>query len=155
MFFLRTRGFTIIEIIIVLALIGIGTSFGLAMALSSVSQSSVIQERDLFVSLLLRGARAKAIANVAETGHGVYIDALCHRYIFFNGDSFSPPHTCDVHPREISYTNKSITIESEGGTMIVFAPLSGSVTVGAGTTTFTNDDAIQKITLRSVGQIDW
>jgi prepilin-type N-terminal cleavage/methylation domain-containing protein len=149
------RGFTYIEMLIVMGLVGVIASFGMAFSVSSIARSSVTGERDLFVTLLLRGARAEAIANVDESSHGIYIDNTCHRYILFTGNSFSPSAGCATTPRQISFTNERITVTNALGNEIVFEQLSGNVTKGAGTITLTNGEATQEIGINAVGQIDW
>ncbi len=152
MTYTNQRGFTLLEIIIVMGLVGVIAMFGVAMSLSSVSRSSVMQERDLFVTLLLRGARAEAIANVGEISHGVEFDNANHRYILFEGNDPSDDPSTN---RIVVYTNESITINNTGGSTIVFEQLSGDVTTGAGTITLSNRNSTQEIIIREVGQIDW
>ena len=153
------RGFTYIEILIVLGLVGAIALFGMAFSLSSIARSSVTSERDLFVTLLLRGARAEAIANVSEDAHGIYIDNTCDRYILFTGTAFAHPANCNIVPRQIAFTSGNISITQNpdlgGAHIIVFEQLSGNVTKGAGTITLTNGEATQEIDISEVGQIDW
>lgn len=149
-------GFTLIEITIVLGLVGVIAAFGVAMSYSSLSQTTVTQERDLFVTLLLRGTRAAAIANMEEAAHGVYIDDANNRYILFKG---TDPNGVNASPRYIPYTNDTITVGSTGGDTIVFEQLSGKVIDGVmggvGTISISNGDATQEIIIRESGQIDW
>jgi prepilin-type N-terminal cleavage/methylation domain-containing protein len=145
-------GFTLIEVTIVMGLIGVIAAFGVAMSFSSLSSTSVTQERDLFVTLLLRGTRAAAIANMEETAHGVQIDNDNHRYILFNGTSYDEDATSN---RDVPYTNEAISVNNTGGDTVVFEQLSGDVIVGDGTITITNGSATQEITIRNSGQIDW
>jgi len=145
-------GFTLIEVTIVLGLIGVIAAFGVAMSYSSLSQTNVTQERDLFVTLLLRGTRAAAIANMEEAAHGVYIDDANNRYILFTGTTYS---SSDPSNRAIPYTNDVITVSNTGGDTIVFEQLSGKVTTGAGTISISNGSATQEIIIRESGQIDW
>lgn len=146
------RGFTLIEITIVLALVGVIAAFGVAMSYSSLSQTTVTQERDLFVTLLLRGTRAAAIANMEEAPHGVYIDDANNRYILFTGTAYS---SSDPDNRSVPYTDDVITVTNNGGNTIVFDQLSGKVITGAGTISIGNGNATQEIIIRESGQIDW
>lgn len=146
-------GFTLIEVLLVIALVGVIAGFGTAMSLSSLSRASVSQERDLFVALLLRSTRAAAVANLHESSHGVRFDNANHRYILFRGDNFA---TSDpITRREIPYTSDSITIENTGGDTIVFTQLSGNVPTGEGTVSISNGVSTSTVTIRSSGQIDW
>ena len=146
------HGFTLIELVMVLALIGVIASFSAAMSLSSLSKSAVTQERDLFVTLLLRGARAASLANIGGTAHGVQIDNTNHQYILFNGTTYTAGAASN---RVIPYTNSAISITNSAGNTIVFEQLSGSVATGAGTITISNGNSTQSIIIRAVGQIDW
>ena len=146
------NGFTLIEITIVLGLVGVIAAFGVAMSYSSLTKTSVTQERDLFVTLLLRGTRAAAIANMEESAHGVRIDNANDRYILFTG---TDPNGASANPRYIPYTNEVIDIEYTNGDTIVFEQLSGKVTVGYGTIRIKNSNATQEIIIRQSGQIDW
>lgn len=148
----RQHGFTLIELVMVLALIGVIASFSAVMSLSSLSKSAVTQERDLFVTLLLRGARAASLANIGGTAHGVQIDNTNHQYILFNGTTYTAGTASN---RVIPYTNSAISITNSGGNTIVFEQLSGNVTSGDGTLTVSNGNTSQSIIIRSNGQIDW
>lgn len=149
---LHQSGFTLIEVTIVLGLIGVIAAFGVAMSFSSLSRTSVTQERDLFVTLLLRGTRAAAIANLEETAHGVQIDNTNHRYILFNGTNYDENATSN---RNVPYTSESITVTNTSGDTVVFEQLSGAVITGGGVIAITNGSATQEITIRNSGQIDW
>jgi prepilin-type N-terminal cleavage/methylation domain-containing protein len=157
----KTIGFTLIEILLVVALVGIIASFGAAMSISSFSRSVVIQERDLFVSLLLRGARSKALANIGESSHGIYIDNTCKRYILFTGETFTPPGNCNPDTRQVNFTNIDgvLSVSNSEGDTIVFEQLSGNIITGAGsdfsTVTIESETTDQEIILRTNGQIDW
>ena len=146
------KGFTLLEILIVLGLMSMIALFGVAMSYSSISRSSVLQERDLFVSLLLSGARAQALANIHEVSHGIRIDNTLHQYILFEGDAYDD---FPASHRSTAYTNENITITNTGGNDIVFEQLSGNVLSGAGTITVSDNHATQKIFINEVGQINW
>jgi prepilin-type N-terminal cleavage/methylation domain-containing protein len=148
----NAQGFTLIEVTIVLGLIGVIAAFGVAMSFSSLSRTTVTQERDLFVTLLLRSTRSAAIANLEESPHGVQIDNTNGRYILFNGTVYDEN---DTKNRAIPYVSDVITVSNTGGNTIVFDQLSGDVTTGAGTITISNGTVAQEIIIRESGQIDW
>lgn len=145
------RGYTFIEVLVVVALVGVILGFGMIMSTSSIGRSSILSERDLFVSLLLRGARAEAIANADQVAHGVHIDNSTHQYTLFEGTSWSGATSM----RTVAYTDPSIRISNTGGNDIIFAQRSGNVSTGAGTITFSKDVQSLVITINSIGQIDW
>lgn len=147
------KGFTYIELLMVVGLIGIILAFGMVMDLGSIARSGVLQERDLFVSLLLTGARAQALANVGNTSHGIHIDNTHHRYILFEGDTYTEGA---ANNRITPFTSEHITIEhSDDAENILFERLSGDVSEGAGTLTIRGNGVEQQIIITDVGQIDW
>ncbi len=147
------RGFTLTELLIVIALMGSIFAFGTVMSMRSIARSSVIEERDLFVSLLLSGTRAHAMANVEESDHGIYIDNTNKKYVLFTGDTYS---ASDPDNRVTSFTNSDLSItNSSGDSTIIFEALSGDVIDGAGTISISGNDITQEIIISEVGQINW
>ncbi len=150
-----SRGFTFIELILVLGLVGILAAFSMVMSMSTLSRSRVLETRDLFVTHLLQNARSEALANIDARSHGVYIDNRCHRFIRFADTTYTPPSDCAHDPEEIPYSTDRISVTNTGGDIIIFEQLSGNVITGAGTVTLTNGAETLDITLRTSGQIDW
>lgn len=148
----RTAGFTLLEMIIVIALVGVVAAFSVGASMDSIARSSVTQERDLFVTLLLRGARSASLANVKGVSHGIQIDNTNHEYILFDGTTYSSGAATNRH---IPYTNNKLSVSNTGGNTIIFEQLSGAVTTGAGTITLSNGVQSQTIVIRNSGQIDW
>ncbi|QQR65040.1 type II secretion system protein [Candidatus Kaiserbacteria bacterium] len=147
------RGFTYIELLMVVGLTGIILSFGIVMNMDSIARASVLQERDLFVSLLLSGARAKALANAGNVSYGVHVDTTNHRYVLFEGEIFIEGTASN---RITPFTSEHITItHSAAHENIIFERLSGSVSEGAGILTISGNGKEQQITINDVGQIDW
>jgi Tfp pilus assembly protein FimT len=145
-------GFTYIETLMVVGLLSIVLTFGMRMGIDSIGRSSVYQERDLIVSLLLIGARSNAMANIGNSAYGVHIDSAQKQYVLFGGDSY-----IDGAPenRVIDFTSNHLSVAHTGGADIVFAPLSGDVVIGVGTITISGGGVTQSIRLNRVGQIDW
>ena len=149
----HVNGFTYIELLIVLALVGIIATYSLTMGVRAITQSSVVQERDFFITLLLQSSRAEAIANFNEKSHGVHIDTILHTYTLFTGTAYVAGASTN---RVIPFANNHVTItNSSGGTDIIFEQLSGNVTEGLGTLTLTDGQTTQMIDINSVGQINW
>jgi type II secretory pathway pseudopilin PulG len=145
-------GFSVIELVLVLALVGVVALFSISLGMDSIGRSAVVTERDLFVSLLLRGARAASLANLKEVSHGIYLDNGAHQYVLFDGTNYDPYATTN---RAIPYTNGNIAVSNTGGETIVFEQLSGNVIAGAGTITISNSAKNQSVVIRDTGQIDW
>jgi prepilin-type N-terminal cleavage/methylation domain-containing protein len=147
-----TSGFTYIELLIVVAIVGIALSFSAVFNIDSMARTNVTTERDLLVSLVLMSARSHALANINETAHGVHIDTDTHEYILFQGNSFNPNN---IENKHIPYSSEHITITNTGGDTILFEQLSGNTLQGSGTITIAHDDIQLEVTLNEAGQINW
>jgi prepilin-type N-terminal cleavage/methylation domain-containing protein len=147
------RGFTFIELLIVVALVGTILSFSIVMGTDSIARGSVKEERDLLVSLILTGARARAIANVHGTAHGVHVDTDAEEYVLFEGITYTPESPTN-RAIPFAHTHVSVT-HSEEMPDIVFEALSGNVRHGAGIITIAHNEISLDVTLNEVGQIDW
>jgi prepilin-type N-terminal cleavage/methylation domain-containing protein len=147
------RGFTLIELILVIGLLGIVLSFNVAISLSVVAQSSVVDERENFLSLVLLRARSHALANMHETSHGVRIDAEHAQYILFEGTSFNPSASNNI---VIPFTNENNTVNhSSDATDIIFEQLSADVIAGAGKVTIQNGEEKVAVDIYPSGGINW
>src|SRR3989344_4820009 len=132
----RARGFTLIEVLVVLALVAFIAGFGLLMGFNSISRGSVAQERDLFLTSLL-GARARALANVNESPHGVHIED--DSFVLFEGNSYPG-------------ANHRILDRDDD---IIFEQLSGNVVEGVGTIVLSDGAQSVTIDINGVGRIEW
>ena len=144
------RGFTLIEILIVLGLVAVLASMGVIMGFDSILRSTVHSERDIVV-LMLTGARARALANINESAQGVHItDSTIH---LFEGASY--PGTNDRSTNR----NSNTTVDPEPAT-IVFSQLRGNATDGSNpcnpcTITLTDGSQTAIIEINSEGRIEW
>ena len=121
-------GFTLMEIIVAMAIAAILFSIGLPMTLSLLRSYSLKSERDILVSLLEQ-ARDQSLGNVQEANHGLAVTAA--NYVVFQGDSYAArdlikdltyPRAAAVAisgPSEINF--QSITDANPGGTFILNA----------------------------------
>lgn len=156
------RGFTLIEVLIVMALIVFVAGFGLIVNMESYRATSFRTERDTLVALLQK-ARSESINNMcfsaACTGgkpHGIHMGA--HQYVLFQGESYA---TRDVALDEVvgaRYLGLTTTAPSFND--IVFSRLAGTTTPNpGGTQTLTLVDSAgvetSVITVSLEGQISW
>lgn len=140
-----SRGFSLIEIVIVIGLVGVLTACSVAFSMSSVSRTHALSERDLLVSLLTQ-TRAKAVANVQEKPHGVYIET--DNYIVYEGTIYEEESlTNRIIPR-----NSHVTIN--GLKNIIFQQLTADVE-NTGTIEIVEDTQIYRIEINSAGRINW
>ena len=150
-------GITLIEIIVVMALITMMATLTLATSMDSFRGYSYRNERDAIVNSLQR-ARSQAISNIClgtcTTGmpHGVHFNA--NSYTIFQGIDYA---SRDIIADEIIRMNPAIS--ATGPTDIIFAELSGDVTATpAGALDLIVKDTTghtSTITLNSEGQIKW
>src|SRR3989304_8504889 len=83
----KKSGFTMIEIAVVIGLFAILISLGLLMGMDVWRGSSMQSEQEIVLSLLYK-ARSRAISNINESNHGLYIDEAGEQYIIFEGDDY-------------------------------------------------------------------
>jgi len=82
----QRRGFTLIEVVLVVAIAVLLFLFTFGVGSEFYSSQTLISERDSLVSLLRR-ARAKAMSNVRQSDHGVYLTS--GDFFVFEGSNYS------------------------------------------------------------------
>src|SRR5205085_1289648 len=121
----RNRGFTLFEIVIVMAFIAIVGAFTMMVSMDTYRGYNFHTERDVLIATL-QHARAQAVGNVCQGGgcttgksHGVYIQP--NKFIMFQGSSYA---TRDVSQDAVIPANAAIS--HSGISEIVFNVLSGN-----------------------------
>ncbi len=144
------KGFSLIELMIVVALIMIIAGLSMTLSTSAIIRANATDERDFIVALLTE-SRARALSNVDESAHGVYIDTRLRKYLTYERRGGCTRATTSVI--EIPFVSSAAV----GGTMDrCFAPLSLRVSAGnAGTTTIAVGGSTTTVSVNSVGRIDW
>jgi len=142
----KVSGFTLIEVLVVIGLLGLVASLGSAIGFDTLGRSATREERDTLVSLLW-SARARALANVHESAQGVHID--WNTYVLFEGSSYN---SSDPDNQVIS---RNPTVNISGGTDIIFAQLSGDVATGVGTLTMSGPTGEATVVMNGAGRIEW
>ncbi len=150
---------TLIEMLVVLALVGIIGGFALFTSLDTYRGTSFRSDRDLVVALLER-SRSQAMNNLCSGGctngkpHGVAIRPSNHltSYVAFQGQTYA---TRDVAVDDIFNSNPVVGIS--GFSEAVFAQLAATSTVVGGTNLTISDLAGHSsvITVSPNGQITW
>lgn len=140
------NGFTLIEVLLVLALLIALSGVGLFYSVDSFRRTQFRAERDMVVSVLGQ-ARAQSMANVDERPHGVHIDTSA--YVLFSGSTYNA-----ADPNNRSYPANA-TVSHSGMTDVVFEQVSGHATVTGGSLTFSHGASQSVITISNVGQINW
>lgn len=151
------KGFTLIELIVVVALLGIIATFGSIVSLDFYRVYSFRSERSTVVNLLQQ-ARTEAMNNVCLgsgcTGgkaHGVRFDGTS--YILFQGNSFDPT---DPTNARFSASPSANLVTPATPFDVVFAQLSGvSTPVDITLTDPSTPGRTDTIRVSSEGQINW
>lgn len=138
------RGFTLLEIIVVIAIFSVLITLGLFMSMDTFRGTNHRSEESTVVSLLEK-ARSRALANIYQTPWGVCY--IAPEYVIFRGTS------CTA----LLSTNETIPASVANPAIfsapIVFSQLSATTT--GGTVTIVQDERISTITINYEGTIDW
>ncbi len=114
-------GFTLIEMIIAIAILVFIFSFGIFISINSYKGYIFRSEKAVVVSILER-ARSRALNNMFETSHGVCF--VSPNYIIFRGSSCDPADPLN----EVIPANTSVSITGlEEISPVVFEQLSGKL----------------------------
>ncbi|MBI2035962.1 MAG: prepilin-type N-terminal cleavage/methylation domain-containing protein [Candidatus Liptonbacteria bacterium] len=141
----KNVGFTLIEILVTLGISSVLIAVGLFVTLDAYRVNSINSERDLMVSILEK-ARAKALANLYESPHGVRVDA--DSYVIFRGPTYS------------AYDPTNETIPRGSGIIVtapadfVFEQLTGNSSV-SDVISLSDGARIEIISVNSEGRINW
>lgn len=142
-----SRGFTLIEILVVVAIIGIIVSLAATADLNTLKGDTFRAEESTIVSMLTL-ARSRAMNNMFETSHGVCY--VAPNYVIFQGS------TCDSAASTSELTPANISIASNGSTIFpafVFNRLTGNTTNGV--IHITDGVKSADIILNNEGTINW
>jgi len=149
-----SKGFTLIEVLVVIGLAGLIAVVGYVSSIGAFQRNTFSTQREMAVSLLQR-ARSEAMANINQSAHGIAVtntDFILFDDINEDGDRDSGgAEDVFVIPRDSG-------VAQSGDDTFSFAQLSGNELDGGGSLTLTGkranvDEAI--ITVDSNGRIDW
>src|SRR3989344_3331593 len=107
-----SRGFTLVEILIVVAILVVIFSFGLFISFDFYKSYSFHSEKSTIVSILQK-ARNQSLNNINESRHGVHFSASPLQYIIFE---CNPGVLCTDYSE--ADTSKDIIIEPSYGISI-------------------------------------
>ena len=119
----QQKGFSLIEVIVVIALFAVIVSLGLLMSFESYRGATFRSERDTMVSALQK-ARSRAMANIDQAAWGVRYDG-------------SPAYTYTIYKKVGSVSTDVDTIAGSKAAAISPAPFSVTFSQLSGTTTGT------------------
>lgn len=140
------QGFTFIEIVIVLGILGVMLAIGLPISLEVYRNYLLTAEVRNLLSILRR-AENLVFANVGGSNHGVALQS--DKFVLFQG----PAYTLRLPAYDEEYLRApSVTVT--GFSEIVFAPLSGKPNATA-TIVFTNGLRSETLDINAEGTIIW
>jgi prepilin-type N-terminal cleavage/methylation domain-containing protein len=140
-----SRGFTLIEMLVVLAIAGLIASAGLPVSWELYRQNAFQDEFQLFVHIIGL-ARSESLNNENGAAHGVFISD--DAYTLFAGDSYDPHNpTNERFPRNTA-------IAASGGSTVIFAPITAD-SESQETFTFTSYAESQTLSVGPEGELDW
>ncbi len=118
------RGFSLIEILVVMGMLMIVGGFTAAMGYGSFRSGAFYGEQGILISALQK-ARAAALNNIRESPHGVAVFPALHpgSYVVFEGTSYAA--VVDHSKDEVLGSLYPVTV-SPGSAEVVFAQLSGN-----------------------------
>lgn len=152
------QGFSLLEVLLVMSLLGIVAGTGLFMSMESLRGYAFRNEREMIVSVLQK-ARSQALSNLClgacplEAGrpHGVYFGAA-GEYIIFQGDDYN---SRDQSADEIIAANSALSYDAASARQVTFAQLSGSVVSPGAVKISDSAGRSASIAINGAGQIDW
>ena len=84
----HSTGFTLVEILVAVAIFGVIISLGLLMSMETLRGTTFRSERDTMVAVLQK-ARSRAMANINQSPWGVHYQMSDHTYTIFRGSAFA------------------------------------------------------------------
>ncbi len=145
----RTKGFTLIEVLVVVGIFILLASLGLFMSLDTYRGTSVRSERDMVV-VLLEKARSQSMNNINQATHGFCFDNAGKNYAVFEGLNYAVAVNKEFTPAG------NITLApdcSSGG--VIFEQLSGSLVGSPVSLVLTQNSQSRTVSINSEGLIDW
>lgn len=143
---LNKRGFTLIELVVVMGILAAIMSLGLLMSMDVYRGFSYRNERDVVVSMLQK-ARSRSMNNINQTPWGVCY--VAPHYIVFKGTVCTPGSASN----ETLPASPSAAIAGLYLPGVVFTQLSGTTT--ATTTSITQNGKTSAVSINYEGTIIW
>lgn len=140
------RGFTLIEITIVIAFLALLSGYVLEIGYQFYGSQALVAERNSLINLLHR-ARSLAMNNYNQADHGLYIATTT--YVVFQGSSYA---SRDGDFDEVF--QRTAGIELAGQSEMVFSAITGDSNV-SGTLSFANGNGGFEISVNNEGRINW
>lgn len=150
----RDSGFTLIELILVLAIISFVATFGIIAGIDTYARYSFHSDAENAVSMLQK-ARSEAVNNIGGSPHGVYVGADSSSLVLFQGASYvTRDQALDLKiekARTVSYSDTCMDHS------VVFVQFSGEAAACTVSISNISSSAVAPtlVTINSEGGIDW
>ena len=130
----KRKGFTMLEIMLVLGLFSILLVLSLPALRSFEKTSDVTNAKDEIVSVL-RIAHSKTLASESDTRYGVYFDDIAdpHQYVLFQGDSYASRVVAFDEVHKLGASVEFSSISFGGGKEVVFDRVVGTTSQSGST----------------------
>lgn len=150
---MNTKGFTLIEVTIVVAILALIGSTSVFFTAAHLKQASLESQRRLLVTAL-QTARSNAMNNIQESPHGVAIyPSGIKGYVLFVGQNYSGRQV--KHDTAFIETYP-VTISTSSPAEIIFSQLSGDANYeGKVILNNTNQNSSTSVTINHEGKIGW
>ena len=144
----KSAGFTLLEGMIAMGLGVMLMGLGLVLSMDVWRGTSFHSEQDLLVSLLYK-ARSRAVSNIHEENHGLYIDEVNKQYVVFEDDLNDDKRlTFDM--------SKGVTFDDKHDVEIIFAARTANTLESDGYTIRMMGEGKENIvTINEEGGITW
>ena len=144
----KERGFTLLEVVLVLALCSLLLTLGFFMSVQTLKGTYSRTDHSVIVSFL-QAARSRAMSNIEQSSYGVCF--IAPNYVLFKGAVCTTDATVESSPANPMVASRSDFSHTFGAT--VFTQLSGTTT-GA-TITMLEDGRVRVIVITHEGNIIW
>ncbi len=150
---MHSRGFTLLEVIVVLAILTVLLGMTVFMSMDSFRSTAKRSEQAEVVTLLQKG-RSHSMGNINGVRWGLCADTVLKQYVLFRGTYISGAST-----NEPMNMDAGVTISSSPSTFLcssggqVFTQL--SATTSSTTVTLTQNGRASTISINNEGTIDW
>ena len=146
------KGFTLIEMLIVMGVVSILIAFSLFIDLNDFRGDAFRSETNMIVTVL-QTARADALNNIDQSAHGVEIYPSDHpgSYVIFEGLIYSPTSTTN----EVIDASYQLNISSGSIREVDFGQLSGDAINGDIIVEDPQRKITKDISINSEGRISW
>lgn len=151
----KGAGFTLVEILIAVAILLILLAMGLFLSLDLLKSRLFAADEDMFVSILHR-ARSRSLSNVNQHEHGVKLAS--GSFILFQGPGPNLTYATRVASRDEQFSiNQTLVVSWPAPSEVVFDQLTGQVHSSflTGNITMTGPQKTATVSFNPEGRIDW